>query len=146
MQRARPDVVLLNEFDYVPDGRAADLFRDNYLEVAQGGARPIEYRYAYVAPSNTGVPSGFDLNNDGTMGGGDDALGFGAFEGQYGMVVLSRFPIDTRVSARSRSSSGRTCPARSCRTTRPPPPRPTGSRPRSWTSSGCRASRTGTSR
>ncbi|WP_426309876.1 endonuclease/exonuclease/phosphatase family protein [Cellulosimicrobium sp. E-16] len=96
LQRTRPDVVLLNEFDYVPDGRAVDLFRDNYLEVAQGGATPIDYRYAYVAPSNTGVPSGFDLNNDGTVGGGDDALGFGVFEGQYGMVVLSRYPIDTR--------------------------------------------------
>ena len=95
LQRTRPDVVLLNEFDHVPDGRAVDLFRENYLEVSQGGARPIEYRYAYVAPSNTGVPSGFDLNNDGTVGGGDDAFGFGLFEGQYGMAVLSRYPIDT---------------------------------------------------
>lgn len=95
VQRARPDVVLLNEFDHVPDGRAVDLFRDGYLEVGQGGAAPIEYPYAYVAPSNTGVPSGFDLDNDGTVGGGGDALGFGAFEGQYGMVVLSRYPIDT---------------------------------------------------
>jgi hypothetical protein len=50
--------------------------------------------YAYVAPSNTGIPSGFDLNNDGKVGGGDDALGFGAFEGQYGMAILSRCPID----------------------------------------------------
>ncbi len=96
LQRTRPDVVLLNEFDYVPDERAVDLFRENYLEVPQGGAEPIEYRHAYVAPSNTGVPSGFDLNDDGTVGGGDDAFGFGAFEGQYGMVVLSRYPIDTR--------------------------------------------------
>ncbi|WP_144722178.1 endonuclease/exonuclease/phosphatase family protein [Cellulosimicrobium sp. TH-20] len=96
LQRTRPDVVLLNEFDYVPDERAVDLFRENYLEVPQGDAEPIEYRYAYVAPSNTGVPSGFDLNGDGVVGGGDDAFGFGAFEGQYGMVVLSRYPIDTR--------------------------------------------------
>ncbi|GAA1960861.1 endonuclease/exonuclease/phosphatase family protein [Agromyces allii] len=95
IQRANPDIVLLNEFDYVPDGRAADLFRQNYLQVPQGGAEPVEYPYAFVAPSNTGVPSGFDLNNDGTVGGGDDALGFGLFEGQYGMVVLSKFPIVT---------------------------------------------------
>ncbi|ANJ26133.1 endonuclease/exonuclease/phosphatase family protein [Agromyces aureus] len=95
IQRANPDIVLLNEFDYVPDGRAADLFRTNYLQVSQGGADPVEYPYAFVAPSNTGVPSGFDLNNDGTVGGGDDALGFGLFEGQYGMVVLSKFPIVT---------------------------------------------------
>jgi hypothetical protein len=95
IQRADPDVILLNEFDYVEGGQAVDLFRDNYLEVAQNGATPIEFPYAFVAPSNTGVPSGFDLNNDGTVGGGDDALGFGLFEGQYGMVVLSKYPIKT---------------------------------------------------
>ena len=95
VQRERPDVLLVNEFDYVPDNAAADLFRTNYLEVAQGGARPIRYPYVYVAPSNTGVPSGHDLNNDGQVGGGDDAFGFGLFEGQYGMAVFSRYPIAT---------------------------------------------------
>src|SRR5262245_3244844 len=34
IQRTRPDVVLINEFDYYPDLQAANLFRDNYLEVA----------------------------------------------------------------------------------------------------------------
>ncbi|HXV92774.1 MAG TPA: endonuclease/exonuclease/phosphatase family protein, partial [Pseudonocardia sp.] len=75
------------------DPAAVDLFRDNYLEVGQNGAEPIEYPYAFVAPSNTGVPSGFDLNGDGTVGGPDDALGFGFFPGQFGMLVLSRHPI-----------------------------------------------------
>lgn len=95
IQRADPDVVLLNEFDFDAEGRAVDLFRENYLEVGQGGADPVRYRYAYTAPSNTGVASGFDLNDDGTVGGGDDAFGFGLFEGQYGMAVLSKYPIDT---------------------------------------------------
>ncbi|KRE28937.1 endonuclease [Agromyces sp. Soil535] len=100
IQRANPDIVLLNEFDFVPDGLAADLFRDNYLEVSQGGADPVEYPYAFVAPSNTGIASGFDLNNNGVTvttplapGYGDDALGFGQFEGQFGMAVLSKYPI-----------------------------------------------------
>ncbi|MDR7383400.1 endonuclease/exonuclease/phosphatase family protein [Promicromonospora iranensis] len=96
IQHANPDVVLLNEFDYSGDAdpyAAADLFRENYLEVPQGTGEPVEYPYAFVAASNTGVPSGFDLNNDGTVGGGDDALGFGLFPGQYGMVVLSKYPI-----------------------------------------------------
>ena len=93
IQRARPDVVLVNEFDYVEGGVAVDLFRDNYLEVSQNGARPVHYPYAYAAPSNTGIPSGHDLNNNGTVGGGDDAFGFGAYPGQFGMVVYSRFPI-----------------------------------------------------
>ncbi len=95
IQINRPDVVLLNEFDYVAGGRAADLFSQNYLRVGQDGKAPIDYPYVYTAPSNTGVPSGFDLNNDGRVGGADDALGFGAFEGQYGMVVYSRYPIRT---------------------------------------------------
>ncbi|WP_139978310.1 endonuclease/exonuclease/phosphatase family protein [Nocardioides litoris] len=94
VQRTRPDVLLLNELDYEPGNRAVDLFRDNYLEVGQGGARPIEYPYVFVAPSNTGVASGFDLDGNGTVGGGNDAYGFGDFEGQYGMAVLSRYPID----------------------------------------------------
>lgn len=94
IQRANPDVVLVNEFDY--SRKAARLFRDNYLAVGQRGADPVDYPYHYIAPSNTGVPSGHDLNNDGTVGGGDDAYGFGLFPGQYGMVVYSKYPIDTR--------------------------------------------------
>jgi hypothetical protein len=91
VQRVRPDVLLVNEFDYAPE--AVDLFRDNYLEVGQNGAEPIEYPHAFIAPSNTGVPSGFDLDDNGTVGGPNDALAFGSFPGQYGMLVLSRFPL-----------------------------------------------------
>ena len=95
IQRTRPDVLLLNEFDYVPGYAAVDAFRENYLEVSQNGAEPISYRYAYTAPVNTGVPTGFDLNHDGKVGGPGDAQGFGVFPGQYGMVVLSQYPIVT---------------------------------------------------
>ena len=95
IQRNRPDVLLVNEFDYVPDNAAADAFRDNYLSRSQNGAAPADYPYAFTAPVNTGVPTGFDLDRDGTVGGGNDAHGFGDFEGQYGMLVLSKYPIDT---------------------------------------------------
>jgi hypothetical protein len=100
IQRVRPDVLLINEFDFDPV--AADLFRDNFLEVSQNGAAPIEFPYAFIAPSNTGIATGFDLNNNGAIvttpgapGYGDDAFGFGAFPGQFGMVVYSKYPIDT---------------------------------------------------
>src|SRR5918997_3352731 len=53
IQRTRPDVLLINEFDFDPV--AADLFRDNFLEISQNGAAPITYPYAFIAPSNTGV-------------------------------------------------------------------------------------------
>jgi hypothetical protein len=94
IQRTDPDIILINEFDYVENGLAATLFRDNYLRVAQNGAPPIDFPYFFTAPSNTGIPSGFDLNNNGVVGGGDDAFGFGLFPGQYGMVVYSKHPID----------------------------------------------------
>ncbi len=104
IQRTNPDVLLINEFDYYePDPyKAAELFQKNYLSVSQNGANPTEYCYAYIAPSNTGIASGFDLNNNGTIvttpgtpGYGDDAFGFGEFPGQYGMLLLSKYPIDT---------------------------------------------------
>jgi hypothetical protein len=99
IQRTRPDVLLINEFDFVENGVAAELFQENYLSVSQNGAEPIEYDYFFVAPSNTGIPSGFDLNNNGSVGGPDDAFGFGFFPGQFGMAVYSRYPIDYGVLA-----------------------------------------------
>jgi|GEM_PF-203270 len=105
IQRVNPDVLLINEFDYNADqpNAAIDLFRDNYLEVSQNGQTPVEYPFVYVAPSNTGVASGFDLDNNGETvttpgvnnGYANDALGFGNFPGQFGMVLLSKYPIDT---------------------------------------------------
>jgi hypothetical protein len=94
IQRTRPDVLLINEFDYDEGGVAAQLFQDNYLSVSQNGADLIEYGYRFVAPSNTGIPSGRDLNKNGVVGGPDDAFGFGFFPGQYGMAVYSMYPID----------------------------------------------------
>ena len=93
IQRVRPDVLLINEFDFDAEGLAARLFQRNYLSVGHNGARPIFYRYRFVAPSNTGVPSGFDLDNNGSVGGPNDAFGFGAYPGQFGMAVFSRYPI-----------------------------------------------------
>lgn len=102
LQEVRPDVVLLNEFDVEsPDqaARAIAAFRANYLARAIDGSTPIDYAFAFAPKSNTGVPSGIDLDRNGRVGTtgrdhGGDALGFGEFPGQYGMVVLSRFPLD----------------------------------------------------
>jgi Endonuclease/Exonuclease/phosphatase family len=103
IQRVRPDVLLLNELDFVAGGEALRLFQRNYLSVSQNGARPIHFDHRFVAPSNTGIPSGKDLNNNGQIvttpgapGYGDDAFGFGEFPGKFGLGVLSRLPIDTR--------------------------------------------------
>jgi 3-phytase len=101
IQRVRPDVLLLNEFDFVPGGEAVRLFQRNYLSVSQNGAQPIEFPYTFVAPSNTGIPSGKDLDNNGVVDTtpgdltyGNDSFGFGEYPGRFGMAVLSREPID----------------------------------------------------
>jgi hypothetical protein len=91
IQRVRPDVLLINEFDFAP--AAVQLFHDNFLQVSHNDSAPIKYRYSFIAPSNTGIPTGKDLDNNGTIGGGNDAFGFGAFPGQFGMVVYSKYPI-----------------------------------------------------
>jgi len=93
IQRTRPDVLLVNEFDFDPEGQALELFQRNYLSRSQRGAVPIDYGHRFAAPSNTGVPSGFDLDDSGSVGGPNDAFGFGAFPGQFGMAVYSRHPI-----------------------------------------------------
>lgn len=100
LQQVRPDLVLLNEFDFDSAHRAADLFQHRYLEIAQpGGGEALRYPYRYLAEVNTGVPSGLDLDNNGRIGGdgrdsGNDAWGYGLHPGQYGMLVLSKYPID----------------------------------------------------
>jgi hypothetical protein len=103
IQRYRPDVLLINEFDYWAQDpqRPVDLFRTNYLERPQkDDVEPIHYPYSFIAPSNTGIASGFDLNNNGAIvttplapGYGDDAFGFGEFPGKFAMVVYSKYPI-----------------------------------------------------
>jgi Endonuclease/Exonuclease/phosphatase family len=94
IQRIRPDAVLINEFDYDAAGTALRLFQDNYLSVPQNGAAPIVYPYRFAAESNTGIPTGLDVDNSGSVGGGNDAFGFGAYPGQFGMAVYSMYPVD----------------------------------------------------
>ncbi|QXD17243.1 endonuclease/exonuclease/phosphatase family protein [Rhodocaloribacter litoris] len=125
IQRRRPDILLLNEIAYDmpgapgyregdPAGRNGQRFADTFLAVSQAeGLEPIRYR-AFMAPTNTGRPSGFDLDHDGravtafpepppsgpdgrpapqTPEGrayGNDCWGFGTFPGQYAMALLVR--------------------------------------------------------
>lgn len=94
VQRLRPDVLLINEIDFDQDERAnARLFVERYLQVGQGGQEPIDYPYVFFEPSNTGVPIGLDLDNDGDTSDPEDCYGFGRYPGQYAMALLSRLPI-----------------------------------------------------
>lgn len=96
------------------EGRNGQRFADLFLSVSQGeGLEPRKFK-AFMRPSNTGLPSGHDFNNDGqavstppnlpvatadpetrrqTPEGrafGADTWGFGTFPGQYGMALLVR--------------------------------------------------------
>ncbi|WP_372626100.1 endonuclease/exonuclease/phosphatase family protein [Arsukibacterium sp.] len=95
IQRVRPDVLLLNEFDYIADPeQGIQAFIKNYLNQPQAGSEPINYPYFYYSTVNTGQPSPFDLDNSGEATGvGADAWGYGFYPGQYGMVLLSKYPI-----------------------------------------------------
>ncbi len=104
IQRVRPDVLLINEFDYDAGNVALDGFQTHYLSVAQApDLDPIEYPYRFAAPSNTGIHSGFDLDNNNVIDPvaapfnftyANDSFGFGWFPGQFGMAVYSKFPVD----------------------------------------------------
>lgn len=94
IQRVRPDVLLINEIDFDEARTNAARFAALYLSVPQSGQTPVVYPFHFFAPVNTGVPTGHDLNNDGKSDGPDDAFGYGAYPGQYGMALYSRFPID----------------------------------------------------
>ncbi len=94
IQHVRADILLLNEFDYQPGGQLGKLFQQNYLSQPQLGQAAIDYPYTYSSTVNTGINSGLDLSGDGKTDGPADAWGFGFFPGQYGMQILSRYPID----------------------------------------------------
>ena len=95
VQLVAPDILLANEVDYA-DGEAAKLLRDQYFLQAQSSELKLQSSslvHLFTAPVNTGVNSGMDLNANGRTTDSDDGWGYGAFPGQYGMAVYSRFPI-----------------------------------------------------
>ena len=97
IQRTRPDVVLINEFDH--DGIAKDEtvvkdFITNYLNKSQNEAGAIDYPYFYIVATNTGLAE-HDLNGDGQVTVPADTYGFGLYHGQYGFIVLSKYELDT---------------------------------------------------
>jgi len=96
IQRINPDILLLNEFDYSnDDGKAIQLLINDYLAVSQQGQLKQYFRYYYQAPVNTGVKTPFDLNGDEKITSPVDTYGFGHFPGHFGMVLLSKYPIDS---------------------------------------------------
>ena len=105
IQILRPDVLLLNEVAYDMPGEVVGApgpglngqrLADNYLAVGQNGQLPLSYT-AVMFPSNTGIHSGKDFDNNGVINPtppnasyGNDCYGFGDYPGQYAFTVLVR--------------------------------------------------------
>ncbi|WP_442485482.1 endonuclease/exonuclease/phosphatase family protein [Aeoliella sp. SH292] len=94
LRRVQPDVLLLNEFDFDQTGQPGKRFLRDYLGRGDNGLDQLLLGSAFYRPVNTGVPSGLDLDNDGIPTGPADAFGFGRYPGQYGMRLITKFPID----------------------------------------------------
>lgn len=83
-----PDIVVLQGIDYDLDLLALSALRDRV------SAHGHKMAHVFAAAPNTGVATGLDMDGDGRRGGPRDAQGYGAFSGQGGMAILSRYPID----------------------------------------------------
>ena len=83
-----PDVLVLNEVDFDAEATALEALR------ARLAADGLAWAHAYAAPVNTGLRTGLDIDGDGSTAGPSDAHGWGVFEGQFGLAVLSRLPIE----------------------------------------------------
>jgi endonuclease/exonuclease/phosphatase family metal-dependent hydrolase len=100
IQRVNPDIILLNEFDNQDNSkhkqnRTVKTFIEQYLNKSQHGQRAIDFPYFYQGQVNTGVNSGFDLDGNGKKGVlPGDGFGYGHFAGHFGMVLLSKYPIN----------------------------------------------------
>ncbi|NND72420.1 MAG: endonuclease/exonuclease/phosphatase family protein [Rhodothermales bacterium] len=121
IQTLSPDILLINEMTYdmldpegVRPGQNAARFAEKYLSREWiPGVPGIQYS-TWMPSTNTGITSGYDLDNDGTVvtrypqiaqsdeagnpprqtaaerAFGNDSWGFGTFPGQYGMALFVR--------------------------------------------------------
>ncbi len=91
IRHVRPDVLLINEFDYTQNPEQAIGLFKQILSQRDVHSEGIDYNYHYSAPVNTGVKTDFALTRDDSIA---RLFGFGFYPGHYGMLLLSRFPID----------------------------------------------------
>jgi len=87
MLEVRPDIVALQGLDHDLRGTALDALVE---ALAQAG---LDYPHRYSAAPNAGQATGLDLNGNDRLGDADDAHGYGRFNGNGSMAVLSRFPV-----------------------------------------------------
>jgi hypothetical protein len=87
VQSVKPDIIALQGIDWDLKQTALDAL------VAHLAAAGLSYGHSFTAAPNAGLASGLDLNGNGRLGDADDAHGYGRFNGNGGMAILSRFPV-----------------------------------------------------
>ncbi|MGH1370007.1 MAG: endonuclease/exonuclease/phosphatase family protein [Maritimibacter sp.] len=85
--KGAPDVLHLTGFDMDEEQHALRALRD---ALTNAGAH---YPHVFAPMPNAGMPSGEDLDGNGRLGEARDSQGYGAFSGQGGMAILSKYPI-----------------------------------------------------
>lgn len=88
-----PDVLVLTGVTYDDAEQVAEQLRSLYLAAGQDGLEGLNYPHVLTAPTNSGQQSGADLDGDGMIGGAGDAIGYGDYPGEHGMIVFSKHPI-----------------------------------------------------
>ncbi len=113
-----PDILLLNEIsldlndDGTLVGQNGQRFADQFINPHLNAGSNRGLYSAVMVNSNTGVPSGYDLDNDGVIvtgveddltgeertqrerAYGNDSFGYGIFPGQYAMALFVREPLE----------------------------------------------------
>jgi hypothetical protein len=84
---AGADILVLQGIDFDAGGLALAALAER---LAAAGA---DYPHVLALRPNTGVPTGLDLDGDGRSWRARDAQGYGMFNGQGGMAILSRHPF-----------------------------------------------------
>ncbi len=87
-----PDVLVLQGIDYDLYHQALNALRNRIAD------RGVEYPYMFALRPNTGLPTGLDLDGNARLREARDRQGYGAFSGQSGMAILSKYPFDESIS------------------------------------------------
>lgn len=87
MAKVDADIWVINELDFDPEHQALTAFQALLHDAG------MNFPYRFTAPVNTGVLSGRDLVKLDVNDAKETPFGFGDFPGQYGMAVLSAYPL-----------------------------------------------------
>lgn len=82
-----PDILLLSGIDYDAHNSALTAFQHRLTE------HDVHLPHLFAEAPNWGLPTGLDIDGDGSFGEPEDAQGYGAFRGAGGMALLSRYPV-----------------------------------------------------